>query len=237
MRIGTELTKKVGPIPRWILIGVIGGIGVGLYLRNRSRVEAATVPDEMTGEVVPATNVDLPVTAEGYGALGSPVIGGYSPGIGTESEIQIGVERALREWAIEQPAPTPLEPVRSEVPAQPPVTVIIGGASTEPPPPIEGGGPPAPIPKGPKAPTAPAPTKPGDYHAGDTVHNAANTVHKSFGGASGWIEIPTPDNRFADFHVAWPGGRLERWRGWGTGRQVPRDKRGKWEKIWQGNWR
>lgn len=87
--------------------------------------------------------------------------------------------------------------------------------------------PPAPAPIQANVPTA-APTRPPGYNTGNTV------AGKTFSGAVGWKEIPTPDARFNDYHIAFRDHRLERWRK--HLRNHDGQRAGTWDRIWSGTW-
>lgn len=231
MALPQALTVRTMGMPRYVWIGALsGGVLVGLYLRSRRR----NVEDEPA-----AVSDDTGATSALYGAdtnypFAPPTgYGGYIGGDGStyDQSLQGSFDFAAALLEVYQRG---IDLGLSVQPSPPPPEL----APSAPPPALPGnpgGGAPAPPPRSSQVPPPAAPTKPNGYTAGSNV--GSGNVQKNFPGASGWAELNTPDNRFREFHVAWPGGRLERWRGWGTRDHVPRSKRGKWEHIWTGTWR
>lgn len=220
--------KKI-PVPIWL---GLGGAGLGLgwaYFRDKNGAGAEPVEP-------PAGTEFAPVEDSYYGTAGySADIGSAGPVYASPGGAEgIGEVGGIGQTALEtqgdfftsfwEAFPDLIAAIRPD-----PSTTFDGiPQGTAPSAPVIN---PAPKP----APTV-SPTKPAGYHAGGQVRNASGTVSRNFSGASGWVEIPTPDNRFSDFHVAFPSHVLQRWRGWGKGSHVPVAKRGDWDKIWEGHW-
>lgn len=227
----TETLKKV-PVPVWLGLGG-AAIGIGWsYAKNKGQEEATPLPAtgtepidaytsdysqygyDSTGSVPPIYAAPSGDSGETVGAVGQTALETLGDAFGSLSDF------------VTANAPPPLDLPALITALREPYTGIPQGAAPTP----------VAVNPAPKPATVASPTKPPGYHSGGRVHNTSGTVSRTFSGASGWIEIPTPDNRFSDFHVAFPNHVLQRWRGWGRGSHVPVSKRGDWDKIWEGRW-
>lgn len=233
------LTRRVGRLPVWVwLAGLSAGVGIGLYLRRRSsqnEEEEDAVEEQSYADVYGNEMLEYG-SGTGTGGIVLSGVGGtasyeelYQDWLESQfSEVDFAgtFSDAVSDWLANQEA-LGLIPAAGGPPPAP---------ATQTTPPPSGAASRAPPAHSTSRAVAHRPSKPAHYHPGGNVSNKSGSVKRHFPGATGWIEINTPDNRFADFHIAYANGRLDRWRGWGTGSHVPKGKRGKWEKIASVKW-
>lgn len=218
-----DIIKKV-PTPVWL---AIGGVTIGLaYAAWRDRNTPDVVETEgNTGEselgyaevdygvsspiIPPSVQPNYPDSGETVGAVGQTALETLLAGQQSMFDTLLGwIEN-------QQPAPLPASgPPPPASPAEPP------GTPQQTPPPSAGR----------------RRNKPAHYNAGSVARNPSGTVSLARPGASGWIVIPDNSREFALFNFSFPNGKTERWIKWGTGKHVPRNKRGKARKQGEGKW-
>lgn len=132
MNLPPFLTEKMAGAPRWVWgVGLVGGVGVGLYLRNRNSDVApersgdasttTTGPNLGNGDLASDTLPWTPGTSGGYS--GYSEYGGGATGF-TTGDIEDAINRGIQNWIDQNPRQEAYQP-------PPPVNVYIGGTSTD----------------------------------------------------------------------------------------------------------